>query len=111
MALLVFSYLTRRPLVHCRGTPIRSNPAFCIFGIVEGQERSFTRGESAENPPRGFVFKNPPRRFQYRDYVVKAGDAGYQKDEPERNLDDLNLPLSFFVPLRVLRDFVMRSRL
>jgi hypothetical protein len=101
----------------------------------QDQERHYRREDSAENPPPDFVFKNPSSGFEYRDYTVKAGDAGYQKDEPQRNLNDpaveinyqpgkhsapspdkpiaihLKLPLSFFVPLRVLRDFVVRSRL
>src|SRR5258708_1143128 len=42
----------------------------------QDQEHHYRRKDSAENPPRCFVFKNPPRRFQYRDYTVKAGDAG-----------------------------------
>ena len=71
-----------------RGTVAATAPSRCFEGSYgfsnvdedqdwaekynQDQEHNYRRGDSAEHPPRCFVFKNPPRRFEYRDYTVKA---------------------------------------
>ena len=65
------------------------------YKYYEQQKRSDRKEDCTEDHPRSFAFRNPSNRLEYRDSTEETSDTGYQKDEPQKNLDDPDVEIDY----------------